>query len=73
MFTPVHSDTDDADDYNRVIGIAQLRVFSCAKNVYNMQVLHRNLTSQTGCHGRSNESIDKKTSHINLSINAIEV
>ena len=34
MLTPVHNDvnnTDDADDYNRVIGIAQLRAFSCAK------------------------------------------
>ena len=35
MLTPVNNDTDDAkdtDDYNRVIGIALLKVFSCAKN-----------------------------------------
>ena len=25
-------DTDDANDYNRVIGIAQLKAFSCAKS-----------------------------------------
>ena len=37
MLTPDHIDandtdnTDDADDYNMVIGIAQLRAFSCAK------------------------------------------
>ena len=31
----VHSDTDDAEDYNRVIGIALLKAFSCAnKNVW---------------------------------------
>ena len=38
MLTPVHSDadnadgTEDADDYNRVIGIALLNAFNCAKN-----------------------------------------
>ena len=38
MVTFVHSDadatddTDDADDYNRVIGIAQLKAFSCAEH-----------------------------------------
>ena len=34
MLTPVHNDTDDAndkDDYNRVIGIELLKGFSCAK------------------------------------------
>ena len=35
MLTSVHSDADVADDannYNRVIGIALLKAFSCAKN-----------------------------------------
>ena len=41
MSTSVHNDASDADDtddanatenYNRVIGIAQLKAFSCAKN-----------------------------------------
>ena len=31
LLTSVHNDTDDADDYNRVFGIAQLKVFSYAK------------------------------------------
>ena len=43
MLTPVHNDADDidnvaytndADNYNRVIDIAQLRVFSCAENYH---------------------------------------
>ena len=38
LLTSVHNDADnadatnDADDYNRVIGIAQLKAFSCTKN-----------------------------------------
>ena len=35
MLTPIHNDaddTDDADDYNRVICIALLKAFNCAKN-----------------------------------------
>ena len=32
MLTPVHNNADNADDYNRVIGIALLKAFSCAKN-----------------------------------------
>ena len=35
LLTSVHNDadnTDDANDYNRVIGIAQLKAFSSAKN-----------------------------------------
>ena len=38
LFTSVHNDagdtdnTDGSDDYNRVIGIAQPKAFSCAKN-----------------------------------------
>ena len=37
LLTSVHNDTDntdDADDYNRVIDIALLKAFSCAKIVY---------------------------------------
>ena len=35
LLTSVHNDADDAEDtldYNTVIGIAQLKAFSCAKN-----------------------------------------
>ena len=38
LLTSVNNDAnnidhaDDADDYNRVIGIAQLKAFRCAKN-----------------------------------------
>ena len=35
LLTSIHNNTDDAndaDDYNRVIGIEQLNAFSCAKN-----------------------------------------
>ena len=35
MLTPVHNDADntnDADDYNRMIGIALLKAFGCANN-----------------------------------------
>ena len=32
LLTSVHNNTDNADDYNRVIGIAQLKAFSCANN-----------------------------------------
>ena len=32
LLTAVHNDADDANDYNRVIGIAQLKAFSCANN-----------------------------------------
>ena len=44
LLTSVHNDADDTDamddadnanDYNRVIGIAQLKAFSCAKNYVN--------------------------------------
>ena len=44
LLTSVHNDaeaadaTDDADDYNRVIGIALLKAFSCVK----MGTNHRN-------------------------------
>ena len=31
LLISVHNDTDDTDDYNRVIGIALLKAFSCAK------------------------------------------
>ena len=31
LLTSVHNDADDTDDYNRVIGIAKLKAFSCAK------------------------------------------
>ena len=31
LLTSVHNDTDDADNYNRVIGIALLKAFSCTK------------------------------------------
>ena len=43
MLTPVHNDAndtdngnkaEDADNYNRVIGIAQLKAFSCGKNQF---------------------------------------
>ena len=36
LLTSVHNNTDDADDtnnYNKVIGIAQLNAFSCANNM----------------------------------------
>ena len=47
LLTSVHNDadtTDDANDYNRVIGITQLKDFSCAKKnsfhlVFNMASL----------------------------------
>ena len=32
LLTCIHNDTDATDDYNRVIGIALLKAFSCAKN-----------------------------------------
>ena len=35
LLTSVHNNTDNTDDthdYNRVIGLAQLKAFSCAKN-----------------------------------------
>ena len=32
LLTSVHNNADDTDDYNRVIGIAQLNAFSCSKN-----------------------------------------
>ena len=35
VLTPVHNDTEDTDDagnYNSVIGIALMKAFSCAKN-----------------------------------------
>ena len=32
--TDATHDADDADNYNRVIGIALLKAFSCAKNKY---------------------------------------
>ena len=32
MLTSVHNDADNANDYSRVIGIAQLKAFSYAKN-----------------------------------------
>ena len=32
LLTSVHNDADEADDYNRVIGIALLKAFSHAKN-----------------------------------------
>ena len=44
LLTSVHNDADDADDYNRVIGIAQLKAFSCAKIVlhfYNNSAYHK--------------------------------
>ena len=31
--TSVHNDVDATNDYNRVIGIAQLNAFSCANNI----------------------------------------
>ena len=31
LLTSVHNDADDANNYNWVIGIAQLKAFSCAK------------------------------------------
>ena len=40
LLTSVHNDTDTTDyadatdDYNRLIGIALLKAFSCAKNIY---------------------------------------
>ena len=53
LLTSVHNDADDTDDYNRVIGIALLKAFSCAKNVYirksllivNLLVALSNLTN----------------------------
>ena len=42
LLTSVHNDvdnadaTDNTDDYNRVIGIALLRAFSCSKNVLKL-------------------------------------
>ena len=49
LLTSVHNNSDDADatddadnsdNYNRVIGIAQLKAFSCAKNegITNIQI-----------------------------------
>ena len=38
LLTSVHNDADDADDYNRVIGIVQLKAFSCASKY--IHVLH---------------------------------
>ena len=32
LSTSVHNDADNANDYSRVIGIALLKAFSCAKN-----------------------------------------
>ena len=31
MLTPVHNNTKDADDYNKVIGIAQLKLSAVLK------------------------------------------
>ena len=31
LLTSVHNDANDANNYNRVIGIAQVKAFSCAK------------------------------------------
>ena len=33
LLTSVHNDADDANNYKRVIGIALLEAFSCAKTV----------------------------------------
>ena len=43
LLTPVHSNTDDTDDYSSLIGIALLKAFLCANkdqedNIYNSQV-----------------------------------
>ena len=32
LLTSVHNDADDADNYNRVIGIALLKAVSCAND-----------------------------------------
>ena len=42
LLTSAHNDadaTDDADDYNRVIGITQLKAFSCANNTQTIGYL----------------------------------
>ena len=47
LLTCVHNDTDNADDandYNRVIGIALLKAFSCAKNMLLVEGLINNDT-----------------------------
>ena len=35
LLTSVHIDVDDAYNYNRVIGIALLKAFSCNKNAFS--------------------------------------
>ena len=48
MLTSVHNDADDtddaddADDYSRVIGIAQLKAYSCANNTNPMVIQTNN-------------------------------
>ena len=63
MLTPVHNDTNDADDidnadnaddYNKMVGIAQLKAFSCINTVIpltSMQVLllHRCINVMLFC------------------------
>ena len=45
LVTSFHNDADDVDtaddanDYNRVIGIAQLKAFSCAKNKHLLSLI----------------------------------
>ena len=43
-------DTDDADDYNRVIGIAWLKAFSCAKKGILMYHLRKFTEPINGYH-----------------------
>ena len=43
FLTFVHNDADAANDYNRVIGIVQLKAFSCAKNRFIRSELLNNI------------------------------
>ena len=40
LLTSIHNDADDVDNYNRVIGIAQLKAFSCAKSTLKKNTDH---------------------------------
>ena len=65
MLTPVHNDvdnTDDADNYNRVIGIALLKVFSCANKKEWLKCKysgHSNAKIQDGCQNQHHNQTQK--------------
>ena len=59
LLTSVHNNTDNADDYNRMIGIALLKAFSCAKKWGEMYVgLYQAYGCYMGCNQGQQESQD---------------